>query len=425
VLCNLGAVLNSQDRLDEAADSLRKALSIVRDHALSNYNLGNILKKQGKIEEAKDCYQRALRSNSEHADTHFNLGNIYVEEGRLDKALQCFHNAISLNASHLASYLNMGNVLKRQGKYNEALASYRSVLVQDEHNETAYHNIGIICKIQGKIEEAIDAYSHATAIDPDNSSTLNNLGNLLKDEDRIDEAVQCFRRAVELDDDNVSSRHMLAALTGEKTEAAPLQYVRELYDRYADNFDSHLVDTLDYDIPLVLKNMIDALPGQEVRFSNTVDLGCGTGLVGEKIRPITDYLIGIDISPGIIERAEERNIYDLLIIGDIVEVLKESVEKYDLFTAADVFIYTGNLDPIFSSVKRCAKKGSYFAFSTEVSLGDDYILRPTGRYAHSFLYVQNLAKKHGFKIAKHRPEVIRKEKGQEIFGDVYIFQYAG
>jgi len=65
---------------------------------------------------------------------------------------------------------------------------------------------------------------------------------------------------------------------------------------------------------------------------------------------------------------------------------------------------------------------SYFAFSTEVNLGDDYILRPTGRYAHSFSYIQTLAKSHGFKIVKHRPEAIRKEEGQEISGDVYILQ---
>jgi predicted TPR repeat methyltransferase len=425
VLCNIGAVLMSQGRFDEAADSLTKAISLDRDHAISNYNLGNVLKKKGNIEEAKDSYLRAIDSDRSHAGAHFNIGNIYMEEGKLDEALSYFHNTISLNPGHIAAHLNTGNVLMTQGKIDEALASYRNVLASDENNTAAYHNIGIILKIQGKIEEAIDAYNRAIEIEPENSSAQNNLGNLLKDSGRIDEAVQCFRRAVELDYGNVSARHMLAALTGMKTEAAPRQYVRELYDRYADNFESHLVETLSYDIPKVLRDMLYDLLGENVRFDNAVDLGCGTGLAGEKIRSLTDRLEGIDISPVIIEKAEKKNIYDALMTGDMVEVLNEKAEKYDLFVAADVFIYTGNLTPVFSSVKRCSKNKSYFAFSTEVNLGDDYILRPTGRYAHSFSYIQTLAKSHGFKIVKHRPEVIRKEKEEEISGDVYILECAG
>ncbi len=425
VLCNLGAVLMSQGRLDEAASSLTKAVSLDRNHAISSYNLGNVLKKQGKIEEAKDSFLRAIESDRSHAGAHFNIGNIYMEEGKLDEALAYFHNTISINPGHIAAHLNRGNVLKMQGKMDEALASYRNVLAGDENNAAAYYNIGIILKAQGKTDEAIDAYKQAVAIEPGNSSAQNNLGNLLKDSGMIDEAVHCFRRAVEVDNDNVSARHMLAALTGEKTEAAPRQYVRELYDRYADNFENHLVETLSYDIPSVLRDMLCELLGKDVRFHNVADLGCGTGLVGEKIRSLTDRLEGIDISAKIIEKAEKKNIYDALLSGDIVEVLSESAAKYDLFVAADVFIYMGNLAPVFSSVKKCSTRKSYFAFSTEVNLGDDYILRSTGRYAHSFSYIQTLAKQHGFKIVKHRPEVIRKEKGQEISGDVYILESAG
>lgn len=422
VLCNLGAVLMNQGKLDEAVHSLREAVLLDRNHAISNYNLGNVLKKQGKIDEAKERYLKAIECDRSHTGAHFNVGNIYVEEGRFDDALSSFLNTLSLNPGHVAAHLNMGNVLKAQGKMDEALVSYRNALANDENNTAAYHNIGIILKAQGKIDEAIEAYNRAIAIEPENSSAQNNLGNLLKDSGRIAEAVQCFRRAVELDYDNVSARHMLAALTGMKTEAAPRQYVMDLYDRYADDFESHLVDTLSYDIPSVLMEMVCDLQGENVRFVHAVDLGCGTGLVGEKIRSLAERLDGIDISPKIIEKAREKNIYDVLMTGDIVEVLNERAENYDLFVAADVFIYRGNLSPVFSSVKRCSMEKSLFAFSTEVNLGDDYVLRPTGRYAHSFSYIQTLAKTYGFKIVKHRPEVIRTEKGEDISGDVYVLQ---
>ena len=41
-----------------------------------------------------------------------------------------------------------------------------------------------------------------------------------------------------------------------------------------------------------------------------LDLGCGTGLSGQIIRPAARRLCGIDLSPDMVERAEARPIYE-------------------------------------------------------------------------------------------------------------------
>ncbi|RWF80634.1 MAG: SAM-dependent methyltransferase, partial [Mesorhizobium sp.] len=72
--------------------------------------------------------------------------------------------------------------------------------------------------------------------------------------------------------------------------APPSAFVETLFDHYADNFEQSLVGKLGYRMPEFLDRAIRAAsPG---RFRLALDLGCGTGLMGERLRPIVDRLEG-------------------------------------------------------------------------------------------------------------------------------------
>ncbi len=53
-------ILQEQDRNDEAAESLRRALYLDPEFALAHFALGNILRRQGKIRESKRYFANAL-----------------------------------------------------------------------------------------------------------------------------------------------------------------------------------------------------------------------------------------------------------------------------------------------------------------------------------------------------------------------------
>jgi predicted TPR repeat methyltransferase len=93
-----------------------------------------------------------------------------------------------------------------------------------------------------------------------------------------------------------------------------------------------------------------------------------------------------------------------------------------LFIATDVFIYVGELSDVFSKVRAHAKPGACFVFSTEMELEQDYILRPSGRYAHSRNYIEALADKHGFALAASQTTDLRKEAQQQIIGELYVLK---
>ena len=78
---------------------------------------------------------------------------------------------------------------------------------------------------------------------------------------------------------------------------------------------------------------------------NVLDLGCGTGLGANFYRPFAETLTGVDISPKMLEKAEEKKLYDRIHVFDMLQKW-EFTEKFDLIYSSDVFVYFGNLEPI-------------------------------------------------------------------------------
>ena len=90
----------------------------------------------------------------------------------------------------------------------------------------------------------------------------------------------------------------------------------QLFDDYADRFDKALVEKLDYSVPEKLAALIAAHAGND-RFAHVIDLGCGTGLFGERIRDKADHLEGFDLSANMLAKAEDKGIYDRLAQADL------------------------------------------------------------------------------------------------------------
>lgn len=101
-------------------------------------------------------------------------------------------------------------------------------------------------------------------------------------------------------------------------------------------------------------------------FNLVVDAGCGTGLVGEQFRNVSDYLVGVDLSAAIINEAEKKRpgLYDERVVGDITEVFVAK-KPIDLIVAADSYIYFGDLVPLFESMEAGLADGGYAAFTLE------------------------------------------------------------
>jgi predicted TPR repeat methyltransferase len=184
-----------------------------------------------------------------------------------------------------------------------------------------------------------------------------------------------------------------------------------------------LVEQLGYHAPLELREMLRARGGWP--WGRMLDLGCGTGLSGESLRDMVDHAEGVDLSEGMLEIAEEKEVYDALHVGDAVGFLDHVGETWDLIVATDVLPYVGALEPLAAGVARRLNPGGLFAFSTETAppeafAGRPWMVGPKQRYAHALDYVRDTLAAAGVPVVEAAPIVVRHDEGEPIPGHLVI-----
>ncbi len=239
-------------------------------------------------------------------------------------------------------------------------------------------------------------------------------------------AIEAYRRALALDREDRLGAGLRLARLGEReaSGAMPRAYVRTLFDQYAARFDGELRDALHYRGPELLRRAIDKVFGADRRFARALDLGCGTGLMGEVMRGRTDELVGVDLSPAMLAAAERKRIYDRLAVDDLVSFLATEERPFDLIVAADVFVYLDDLAPVLHlAAGRLAASGA-IAFSVETHAGHGVILRDTLRFAHGEPHVRAAAAEAALDVAYLAKASTRIEKNSPVEGLLAVLRAA-
>lgn len=246
------------------------------------------------------------------------------------------------------------------------------------------------------------------------------LGEMQEAAGALGEAAEAWRMALKLDAADRPGAALKLELIGQAPASAgpPGAFVEALFDQYAGSFDQSLVGKLAYRVPELLFGAIRA--GGERRFEQAIDLGCGTGLMGERLRPITGFLEGHDISSAMLKKAEAKKVYDRLVKSDLQSPSLPAASA-DLVTAADVFMYVGALDAVVAGAAATLLPGGIFAFSVEKHDGaEDFVLRPSRRYAHSQAYLRRLLDAHGLSVASLAAAPIRTDRGEPVEGLIVV-----
>ncbi len=246
---------------------------------------------------------------------------------------------------------------------------------------------------------------------------------------RIEAAVDALRNTLRLNPEDIFGASLKLALLGatETPEQPPSVYVERLFDDYAERFDHALVEKLGYSVPEKLAALIDRVNGGG-RFRHVTDLGCGTGLFGERIRDRADFLEGFDLSANMLAKAEAKGVYDRLAQADLSLAPEDSgvfggleQRRADLVSAADVLMYLGNLEGVFVIADRLLAPGGLFAFSAEDAGGaDGFVLRPSLRYAHPETYIASLCEASGLSIMATERTIIRRDAGEPVAGILFL-----
>jgi len=345
--------------------------------------------------EAEKYYLELLQNEKSNINVINNLGRVYEEAGQIKKAIDYFQQAISINNKVAIVHVNLGKNLLKAGHLDKAKETFEIALQLEPENPEIFFNIGKIYNETENSTKAKEYFSRALELD---------IEKYLEKPDEFILAVKYFLSNLENPE-----------FFNEDKQA----FVADLFDGYADKFDKHLVDGLNYRIPELINELIIA--NIKKHDNNTLDLGCGTGLCGKYLKKVSKKLTGVDLSAKMIEKAKLLNLYDELITGEITEVIENLNETFDLIIAADVFVYIGSLSDIFTASSKNLAQGGYFIFSCErfpEELNGEFRLYDSGRYKHSTEYIEQLSSANGFELISHEYCAVRKEHGQDAKGYV-------
>lgn len=358
------------------------------------------------------------------AQSHLRHGAELISLGRYAEAELAYRQALSLEPALIeAAYGGMLTALVAQQKYGDIEQFCRAVLARNNAFVHAHYHLGVIYGQRGNLTEA-EAHFHKTiACEARYTEAYCRLGEIQAAKGRTPEAIENFRRALKVVPSHALAQYQLSALgAAPAPPQSPKSYVTSYFDNFSATFDEKLKE-LGYRVPVMLNDAIREYIPETSQKLDVLDLGCGTGLMGSLLRDISQSLTGIDLSPGMIAKAQEKNIYDSLVIDDIVIAMHRLKQGYDLILAADVLVYIGSLNEVFSACWEKLRPGGLFAFTTEISSEpNDYTLQTSGRYAHRYEYLRRLAEQCRLEELRAERVILRKEMHKPIHGWLMVLR---
>lgn len=421
---NLGTIYFNEQQWQEAINAYQAAIMVRADYLDAYYNLGLAFSNDGRVNDAIETYQALLQLSANHAGASFQLARLYMAQANYKIALQWLLRLENQFPFHFETQINLATCYLHLGLFMEAKAHYLKAVDININDEQVNYNLGVMSMQQGQLADAMTFYLRVLSINPHHFSSHYNIGIVYLTKQDKTNALLHFRKAKQLEPNNENLSHLIAMLTTKQgLPAAPIEYVRSLFNAYADHYDAHLTSALHYNVPNIMADMLTSCLQQQ-RY-DVLDLGCGTGLCGERLRTIARKLVGVDVAENMLSCARQKNIYDELVLSDITTYLSDHMESYDLVIAGDVLVYFGDLQPIYRNVSRLLKSNGYFALTAEVMEEGVYGLSPSGRFVHQQSYLDDLAVKNQFDVRQYYQLPLREQEGSPLMGHVYLLQKMG
>lgn len=399
-----------------------------------------------RLGDAEAQFSASLALLPGRVSTLINLAAVRMKLGRPAEALAAAEEVLAIEPRNTEAMFHQGTALADLGRHDEALAALTALIAIDAGRAEPWMHHGFALHTLGRPQDALASYDRALAIDPTLAQAWSHRGGILREAMRLEEAADAFEHALAHGADAELHGYYLAsvrarAVTGRPMASAsgvpatpadassipriaPAHYVQSLFDDYAAEFDHHLIELLHYRAHIVLTQPLAGMAADRAsgRFESALDLGCGTGLCAPLLKPrgkaLVDRLTGIDLSGNMLDQAHALGLYDELTQADAAGYLQATEERFDLILAADVFIYIGDLAPIFAAASRVMPSGGVFCFSAEQAGSErhDFELQPSLRYAHAERHLRELAQAHGFEVTALSKQPIREDQREAIDG---------
>lgn len=423
--------------------------------------LAEALLEAGRIGEALLAADKALAGQRSDGTLHLLRARIRRENGDRPGGMDDAAAAVMAHPASLEARTLFATCLSEAGRHDEALLLFHQVFEAQPGNAHAAAMLAMAFMRANRHEAAEELYALAEGLsgrpsglvvlraqnailagDPGSAVTMLEavlvaarpdsgawamLGQAYHRLGLTDRAGDAYAEASALEPNNAYLRHIAAAVSGRPVEGdrASEQYVTEVFDGFAARFEESLF-SLGYRIPGVMLRMMEAhhpgLAGGSTKLGDVLDLGCGTGLMGAALYDLLGgRLVGVDLSPRMLEAARGKRIYSELRCAEVITALREDRTQYAAILMADLLCYFGALEEFFEAVRPRLAPGGFLLFSIEAGEpGATWVLTRNARYQQSAEYVRRVLSQAGLVASEFREDVLRFENGEPVKGFIVL-----
>lgn len=419
--------LNRHGNTGSAKKILKSVLKAQPGHSDALNQLGIVHYRDGDVAAAAKFFSQSIKSDSKNLAAIQNLGNVWADLNRLEEAESCYKKVLEQTPNDGQLLANLCVVFRKSGRFKEAIrVGRKSTKLAPDHPVTWY-SLGLALIANRQDRKAVTSLEKAIALKPDFTLAHNMLcqatyriekKRLLGVRD-FPKTKMAYERWHESDKKNPIAEFMLQALAGNDViDRSPDQVTRRIFDDFAENFEEQL-GRLEYRAPRIVAETVGNHLG-EANGLLIVDGGCGTGLMGQFLRPMADTLQGIDLSPAMLRKARTTGLYDNLHEAELTTWLSEHPGCCNLLTIVDTLVYFGALENVLAAARTSLCPDALLVFTLEkldtTKSKRSWVLHPTGRYSHSREYVEKAIDHAGLHQIEIQERVLRKESGNPVIG---------
>lgn len=183
-------------------------------------DLGAILQKQNKYDEALQLYTQASQLDPQNITTRLNMGTLYQQKGSYDAAIGAYDSILFLNADNVQANLYKAQCLALLGQNDNALAGFNRVLSLDPKNKDAKNQIFDILKATKTPAEILAYLNQNPAADGNTINDMYNYAIELHRQKKYDDAIAYYREVLKVKADNPEVYLNLAIAYREKNDLA-------------------------------------------------------------------------------------------------------------------------------------------------------------------------------------------------------------
>lgn len=407
----------AKGELRQAAETLNKAQKKSPNDARVFMLAGLMAEKAGNVKGAFEALRKSVALAPTWGPGLLELALLLARQNQFQEAVETAEKVAKLEPKNLLVLAGVVDIAHRAGHAEMAVRHLRRGLELVPGDVQLRRLLAADLEGLGQHAEALDVWNGLIAQDPKDQQALLGRVKTLLAAGKPAQAAADTTTLLELAPGDSVYAYYSALAHGVTPPHQPVELNRHLFDGLAEVYDQHTVRGLRYQLPKVVADKI--LARYPDKHLNVLDLGCGTGLLGVCLGRIDGFLIGVDVSTKMIEQAHRHRVYDRFHTVNLLDALRETPgDIYEVITALDVFIYTGELGETIPNAHRILLPAGDFYFSCEAAPeeGTDLVLQSNGRYAHKRSHVQALCRQAGFESVEIEDLTLRYEGGEPVQG---------